>query len=235
MNPLGNARLTAVVGVLLLAPVVVELATIVLGVHSFMSLHVFVGLALIPAVVLKLASTGWRFVRYYTRSSAYVEHGAPQIAMRLLAPLFVAATVVLFSSGIAMGFLQGHALMVASRLHGPASVVWLVLFGVHVLVYLKRALIGSRNEVEAGARSVPGRRRRGYLVAITVASGLAIGAATVPAQHRWVGLHRHDHRRRAVPQYFFAASSISPAHGGQKDETESLSDTRRCRASFGPI
>jgi hypothetical protein len=34
MNPLGNARLTAVVGVLLLAPVAVELATIVLGVHS---------------------------------------------------------------------------------------------------------------------------------------------------------------------------------------------------------
>src|SRR5690242_15252417 len=113
LNPVGNARLTALVGVLLLAPVAVELATIVLGVHSFMSLHVFVGLALIPAVALKLASTGWRFARYYTRSDAYLEHGAPQIAMRLLAPLFVAATVVLFASGIAMGVLHGHALAVA--------------------------------------------------------------------------------------------------------------------------
>ena len=62
-NPDGNARLTAAVGLLVLAPVVVELATMLLGVHTFMSAHVFVGLALIPAVLLKLASTGWRFVR----------------------------------------------------------------------------------------------------------------------------------------------------------------------------
>ena len=48
MNPDGNKRLTAAVGVLLLAPVLVEVATVLLGVHTFMSWHVFVGLALIP-------------------------------------------------------------------------------------------------------------------------------------------------------------------------------------------
>jgi hypothetical protein len=176
LNPVGNARLTALVGLLLLGPVAVELATIVLGVHSHMSLHVFVGLALIPAVALKLASTGWRFARYYTRSDAYVEHGAPQIAMRLLAPLFVAATVVLFASGIAMGLLHGHA-----------------------LVYLRRALGDSSREVAAGGSPVPGRRRRGYVIAAAVALGLAVGAATVPAQHRWVRLPRDHHgfRQRA--------------------------------------
>jgi hypothetical protein len=52
VNPDGNERLTAAVGVLLLAPVLIEIATVLLGVHSFMSWHVFVGLALIPAVVL---------------------------------------------------------------------------------------------------------------------------------------------------------------------------------------
>jgi hypothetical protein len=31
------------------------------------------------------------------------------------------------------------------------------------------------------------------LVAVTVVSGLVIGTATVPAQHRWVHLRRHDH------------------------------------------
>jgi hypothetical protein len=45
MNPDGNERLTAAVGVLLLAPVAVEVATVLLGVHTFMSWHVFVGLA----------------------------------------------------------------------------------------------------------------------------------------------------------------------------------------------
>src|SRR5437764_8249956 len=64
VNPAGNERLTAAVGVLVLAPVIVEAASVLLGVHTFMSLHVFVGLALIPPVLLKLASTGWRFARY---------------------------------------------------------------------------------------------------------------------------------------------------------------------------
>ena len=126
---------------------VVEIATVLLGVHAFMSWHVFVGLALIPAVVLKLASTGWRFVRYYTRNNSYVEHGPPQMTMRMLAPLFVVATVVLFGSGVAMGFLHGHMLQIARRLHGPASVVWLVLLGVHVLVYFGRALRSTASDV----------------------------------------------------------------------------------------
>src|SRR5436309_14024234 len=107
VNPDGNKRLTAAVGVLLLAPVLLEIATVLLGVHAFMSWHVFVGLALIPAVVLKLASTGWRFVRYYTRNHSYVEHGPPQMTMRMLAPLFGVATVVLFGRGGAMAFLHG--------------------------------------------------------------------------------------------------------------------------------
>jgi hypothetical protein len=195
LNPEGNERLTAVVGVLLLVPILVELATIVLGVHTFMSLHVFVGLALIPPVLLKLASTGWRFARYYTRSRAYVAQGPPQLAMRLLAPLLVAATVILMSSGIAMGILHGQALQIARRLHGPTSVIWLVLVGVHVLVYLKRALAGS------STRGVPGATWRAYTVAAALMLGLVAGAATVPAQHRWVKLHRHDDRRdNAAPK-----------------------------------
>ena len=47
-NPVGNERLTAGVGVVLLTLTVVELGTILFGVHSFMSLHVFVGFLLIP-------------------------------------------------------------------------------------------------------------------------------------------------------------------------------------------
>lgn len=186
-NPGGNERLTAAVGLLVLAPVLVEVATILLGVHTFMSVHVFVGLALIPAVLLKLASTGWRFVRYYTRSRPYVEEGPPHTAMRLLAPLFVAATVVLFGSGVAMGLLHGHALQLARSLHGPSSVVWLALFGVHALVYLRRALPKRRPERGTIARAVA-------LVAV-IAGGLALGGATVPAQHRWVDLPRDHHRR----------------------------------------
>jgi hypothetical protein len=65
LNPDGNERLTAATGIVLLVLTIIELATILFGLHQFLSLHVFVGLVLLPPVLLKLASTGWRFSRYY--------------------------------------------------------------------------------------------------------------------------------------------------------------------------
>ena len=192
LNPVGNERLTAAVGLLLLAPILVEVATILLGVHTFMSVHVFVGLALIPPVLLKLGSTTWRFARYYTRSRPYVALGPPQLAMRLLAPLFVAATIVLFGSGVAMGLVHGQALDWARRLHGPASVVWLALLGLHVLVYFTRAVRRTAEDAVPEQRS---RARsagvRGLALAAAIVSGVVIAAAAVPAQHHWIDI-RHD-------------------------------------------
>ena len=198
LNPDGNDRLTAAVGVLLLAPILVELATILLGVHTFMSLHVFVGLALIPPVLLKLGSTGWRFLRYYTHSRAYVAHGPPSLAMRLLAPLLVAATVVLFGSGVAMGILHGHALQIARRLHGPSLRHLAPAHRRSRVVYLRRALISSSGDLRATTRPrVPGATWRSYALAATLILGLVAGAATIPSQHRWIDLPRHHDRSSA--------------------------------------
>jgi hypothetical protein len=202
MNPDGNERLTAAVGALLLVPIAIEAATILLGVHTFMSLHVFVGLLLIPPVLLKLASTGWRFARYYSRAHDYVAHGPPQLAMRLLAPVLVASTVVLFVSGVAMGFLHGNALSLVRQLHGPASVVWLALVGLHVLVYAKRAFVDTAADVVRGKRRlVRGATTRAYLATGALVAGVAVGAAFVPAQHRWIELeHGHHHGERSGAQ-----------------------------------
>jgi hypothetical protein len=112
-----------------------------------------------------------------------------------------------------MGLLQGHSLEIARRLHGPASVIWLVLLGVHVLVYLGRALRSTANDVlSIRRRAARGATARGYALAAAVTCGLLLGAATVPAQHRWVDLprHRHDGRaatrpravRRSFPRYW---------------------------------
>ena len=43
--------------------------------------------------------------------------------MRMLAPLLVAATVVLFGRRVATGLLHGHALQAARRHNGPVSVL----------------------------------------------------------------------------------------------------------------
>jgi hypothetical protein len=245
VNPNGNERLTAAVGVLLLVPVLVEVATILLGVHTFMSLHVFVGLALIPAVVLKLASTGWRFARYYTGNRAYAAQGPPQLVMRLLAPLLVAATVVLLGSGVAMGLLHGNALGIARRLHGPASVIWLVLLGLHVLAYLGRALRRTAEDaVPSSSRPVRGTPARAFALATVVVCGLALGVATVPAQHRWVDLPRHrDDRRTGAsgPPSLTAGAPITgsvlerlrepgPRSGRRLDTCEPPGGCRRPRA-----
>jgi hypothetical protein len=130
LNPNGNERLTSTIGALLLVPIVVELATILLGVHTFMSLHVFVGFVLIPAVLLKLASTGWRFTRYYTRNDAYRTHGPPRLGMRFLAPLLVVFTIALFASGVAMGAVVAAAVfagLVAGASTVPAQHRWIDL------------------------------------------------------------------------------------------------------------
>jgi len=197
MNPDGNERLTAAVGLVLIVLTVIELATLLLGLHQFLSLHVFVGLVLIPPVVLKLVTTGWRFARYYGRTAAYRSKGAPQLAMRLMAPLLVAATVFLFGSGVAMGFLHGSSLQFARNVHGPASVIWMILVGVHVLVYLQRALVYAKEDVEpASRRAVRGARARSLVLGAAIGLGLLAGVGTLSLQHRWLHLppKHHDHR-----------------------------------------
>jgi hypothetical protein len=70
----GNGQLTAVVVAVLLLLLAIEGATL-LQLQSLLTVHVFVGMLLIPVVALKLASTGWRMLRYYLRSDEYVRLG----------------------------------------------------------------------------------------------------------------------------------------------------------------
>ena len=198
LNPDGNERLTAAVGIVLIVLTLVELATVLFGLQQFLSLHVFVGFVLIPPVLLKLASTGWRFTRYYTWREAYRLKGAPQLIMRLLAPILVTATVVLFASGVAMGITHGRTLHIARQLHGPASVIWMVLVGVHVLVYLKRAIVSAREDVAASSRAaVRGAGARTALVVAAIVAGVVAGAATLPVRQHWLHLpSKHDHGNR---------------------------------------
>jgi hypothetical protein len=192
-NPDGNERLTAVVGLILVVLSVVELATLVLGLQTTLHLHVLVGLVLLPPIAVKLASTGWRFVRYYTRNPSYRVKGAPQILMRLLAPLLVLFTVLLFGSGVAIGLVHGQALEAARRIHGPAAFLWTVTLGVHVLAYGLRALRAAAGDIGARTRrQVEGASVRVTIVVATLVAGLIVGLGTLPVQHDWLRFS-HDH------------------------------------------
>ena len=121
--------------------------------------HMFIGLVLIPPVALKLASTGYRFVRYYTGAPVYVAKGPPQLALRALAPLLVATTVMIFVTGVWL-LLLGHHSDLVLMLHKVAFIVWSGVFGVHFLAYLPRAGRSLRAAWATARRAAPHARPR---------------------------------------------------------------------------
>jgi hypothetical protein len=54
-GPAGNRNLRALLGALLLAGILAEMATLVPGLRQTPPAHIFLGIALIPLVALKLA------------------------------------------------------------------------------------------------------------------------------------------------------------------------------------
>jgi hypothetical protein len=110
----GNARLTGATGAVLLLLFCVEVATVVMGVKGMLTLHVMIGLLLVPPLLVKISSVSWRFLRYYRRNEAYRRRGAPPTAARILGPLLLLATIVLFVSGMTL-------LLAPSAFGGPAA------------------------------------------------------------------------------------------------------------------
>jgi hypothetical protein len=177
-----NERLTATTSVVLVALLLVEGVTI-LFLRPLLPVHIFVGMLLIPPVALKLASTGYRFVRYYTGSPAYVRRGPPHIVLRALAPVLVVATVGVLATGVSLLVLgpdSGRGIVLG--LHKLSFVVWLAVASVHVLAYLPRLprLLLARS----------GAARRLGLVAASVAAGLILAGGTYSLAGPW--LHHHE-------------------------------------------
>jgi hypothetical protein len=180
----GNERLTGSTAVVLILLLAVEGVTI-LFIRPLISVHVFVGLLLVPPVALKLASTGWRFVRYYTRRPEYVAKGPPQVLLRVLvAPVVVVSTAVLFGTGIAMLVVQPRAGMLIG-LHKASFVVWLVATGVHVLAYLTRLPRIATADWRRVTR-LPSARLRLVLVALSVAIGVVFAAGVYHLANPWL-------------------------------------------------
>jgi hypothetical protein len=183
----GNARLTALTGLVLLELLAIEGVTI-LSIHQLLSVHVFIGLLLIPPVALKLGVTGYRFLRYYTRAAEYVRNGPPLLLMRMLvAPGLIAATLVVFGTGVAL-LAVGPGGGIVLGLHKASFFVWLGAFGVHVLVYVLRVprLVGadwSRGFHTAGATL------RFGIVALALLVGLTVALAVLPSAGPWLHWH----------------------------------------------
>jgi hypothetical protein len=174
----GNARLTALTGALLLLLLAIESATIpFLG--ALLSVHVFVGLLLLGPVALKLASTGYRFARYYGGAREYVALGAPVLLMRVLvAPVLVLSTLTLFGTGVALVAIPHRGAVLG--LHKASFVVWVGAFGLHVLAYGLRA---ARRLV---ARAPRGELARLALVLAALAAGVLVAVEAYHLAAPWL-------------------------------------------------
>lgn len=176
----GNTALTSAAAVVLTGLLMAEGLTL-LDLNPLRTPHMFIGLLLIPPLLVKLGSTGWRFMRYYTGAAAYRLKGPPATPLRLMAPVLVAATVGIFVTGIALLAL-GHRSNTLVTLHKASFIVWSVVFGIHFLAHLPKMLRSV-----AATWTIPGARARLAVVGASVVVGLVIALAVLGPITGWVG------------------------------------------------
>ena len=183
----ANARLTSSTALVLLVLLAIEGVT-VLRVGSLLTLHVFIGMLLVPPVLVKLASTFWRFAKYYTGSREYREKGPPPVVLRLLGPFVAITTIILFASGIVL--LLGPTAWRGdmSLLHKASFVVWFACMTVHVLGHFNETRqLSTKDWVRRTRARVAGSRSRRLVITTSLASGVLLAFATIPSVGHWWG------------------------------------------------
>ncbi len=182
-GPAANERLTAAAAAVLFVLLFAEGLTLV-RIGSMVTLHVVLGLVLVPPVLVKMASTGWRFVRYYTGHPDYVRKGPPKALLRLLAPFLLLTTVVLFASGIALVVIH-HPYGWLYVVHRYDFILWFAIMVVHVLAYMWRVPGVLRRDVSSRrlyrSTSPRGRLLRLWLTTGSILIGVALAAVLWPS------------------------------------------------------
>lgn len=182
----GNEILTSAAAGVLVLLLVAEGITIV-RMQGLLSAHMFIGLVLIPPVLLKLGSTGYRMVRYYSGSRAYREKGPPALPLRAMAPVLVASIIAVLASGVVL-LAAGHRSNLLLTIHKVSFIAFGVLLALHFLVYIPRVVRSLRNDWSAARRrAVPGAGARAMLVAAALGGGAALALALLPTIQAYGG------------------------------------------------
>ena len=180
----GNEILTSAIALVLTGLLVAEGVTVI-HMGGLISAHMFIGMVLIPPALLKLASTGYRFVRYYAGSQAYRTKGPPPLPLRLLAPVLVATTLAVLTTGVLL-LSAGHKSGALLEIHKVSFIVWLAAFGIHLLAYLPRAVRSLRTDWSSARRqAVPGAGLRAMMVTASLGGGVAVAVALVSSMESW--------------------------------------------------
>jgi hypothetical protein len=180
----GNEILTSAIAVVLTGLLVAEGVTVI-HMDGLVTAHMFIGMALIPPVLLKLASTGYRFVRYYTGSRAYRAKGPPPLPLRVMAPVLVVTTLAVLTTGVLL-LAAGHKTGALLEIHKVSFIVWLAVFAIHLLAYLPRVVRSLHADWRSARReAVPGAGLRAMLVTASLGGGVALSLALVSSMDGW--------------------------------------------------
>ncbi|HEU5271901.1 MAG TPA: hypothetical protein VFU36_18410 [Jatrophihabitans sp.] len=188
----GNSRLTAVTGTLLVALLAVEGVT-VLDVRGLITLHVYLGVLLVGPVLLKCASTLYRFLRYYTGAGPYVEKGPPHVILRVLGPVVVLTSLAVLGTGIGLIYTGPAHRQPLLTLHQASFIVWFGVTAIHVLGHALEAGSTTWRELRDARRAPAARRRhwRVLAIALSLVGGVGLATAMLPSAHSWTS-HRYD-------------------------------------------
>ena len=182
----GNARLTAANAAVLLVLLAVEGVTI-LRVRQLITPHVFVGMVLVPPVLVKVASTGWRFARYYRGAPAYRRKGPPPVLLRLLGPAVVILTLVLLASGVGLLLVSRSWLPLLLKVHKASFVLWFGAMTIHVLGHLGEVLrLAPSDWLRRTRRDVTGAGPRQWLIAASLVAGVLLGFLLLSRVGPWL-------------------------------------------------
>jgi hypothetical protein len=182
----ANRRLSSVTGMVLLVLLAIQGSTIP-QVHHLLTLHVFIGLLLVGPVLLKTASTLYRFVRYYRGDRAYRASGPPAPVLRLIGPLVIVSTFALLGSGIALIVAGPAHRNVFLQLHKASFLLWFLTMTIHVVGHLREAARTTWRELRTPPEEPTGRRRR-LRVAVVIAAlvvGVGLAGSLVPRAAHW--------------------------------------------------
>ena len=192
----GNEVLTSMTGAVLIVLLAV-LGITILRIHQLIWLHLFLGLVLLGPIPIKMASTGYRFFRYYTRNPAYRSKGPPEPLMRLTAPIVVASTIVVFATGVLLLIVGPSGRGQYLFLHRASFVIWLAVTAVHVLGHLVdlRGSLLPTHESGALSASSPGAAGRWLALAGALVGGVVLAIALIPEFAPWTAhaafVHHH--------------------------------------------
>ena len=180
----SNSRLTGSTALALLLLLAVEGATI-LQITSHVSIHVFVGMLLIPPVMLKIGSTTWRFARYYSGAPAYRRKGPPAPLLRLLGPFIVVLTLIMLGSGVVLVLAPKTFGSQMLFIHKASFVLWFAAMAIHVLGHLaETARLAPLDWVYRTRYQVAHASVRQWTLVVSLAIGLLLGIAMIgPASH----------------------------------------------------